>query len=80
MLSLRTVFPSPPRPVWYMMGAGLTRLRISSSSSREKIARQDPKGGILPAPPRPVEKRVLDDDFVLEECEALEVVVVKGWW
>lgn len=47
------------------------------------MARLDPGGGILPAPPRPVEKRaavVLDDDFVLDECERWEVVVVNGWW
>lgn len=45
------------------------------------MARLDPGGGILPAPPRPVEKRAaLDDDLVLEECERWEVVVVNGWW
>lgn len=45
------------------------------------MARLDPGGGTLPAPPRPVEKRaVLDDDFVLEGCERWEVVVVNGWW
>lgn len=44
------------------------------------MARLDPDGGILPAPPRPVEKRaLLDDDFELEECERWEVVVVSGW-
>ena len=50
------------------------------------MARQDPGGGMLPAPPRPVEKRPLllllvlldDDDFVLGECEMWEVVVVNG--
>lgn len=43
------------------------------------MVRLDPGGGTLPAPPRPVEKRaLLDDDFLLEECERWEVVVVNG--